>query len=85
MSRALICHSSQYYRQLPLSLKALGVITITVPACVIQAEHESLAFERQQWTGIGKAEMDEEARLEAERIAKLDQNERWLDWARRRR
>jgi len=74
-----------YYRQLPLSLKALGVITITVPACVIQAEHESLAFQRQQWVDVGKAEMDEQARREAERIANLDQNEKWLDWARRRR
>jgi len=61
------------------------VITITVPACVIQAEHESLAFQRQQWADVGKAEMDEQARREAERIANLDQNEKWLDWARKRR
>lgn len=67
-------------------MKALGVILVTLPASVIQAEHESLQWERDTvWKDVGKLEMDEEARKEAERIARLDQNERFLDWARRRR
>lgn len=77
--------SWHYYRSLPLSLKALGVIVVTVPACVIQAEWASLKYEKQQWHDIGKAEMDAEKRKELERISKLQGQEKWLDWAQRRR
>ncbi|KAF8318270.1 hypothetical protein DL93DRAFT_2109950 [Clavulina sp. PMI_390] len=74
-----------YYRRLPLSLKALGVITVTVPACVIKAEWDSLDYEKAQWNDIGLAEMQAEKRLEEQRVAKLDDREKWVDWARQRR
>lgn len=38
-----------YYRQLPPSLKALGVIIIVVPSFVISAERAGQRFEREQW------------------------------------
>ena len=38
-----------YYRGLQPSLKALGVIIIAVPTCVISAEHAGQRFERAQW------------------------------------
>ncbi|KAI0796807.1 hypothetical protein C8Q75DRAFT_846226 [Abortiporus biennis] len=47
-----------YYRSLPLSLKAFGVIIIAVPSFVISAEHAGLKFEKQHWNDIGKHEMD---------------------------
>lgn len=37
------------YRHLPLSLKALGVVIVVVPAITIQAERHSLEFERGRW------------------------------------
>lgn len=37
------------YRQLPLSLKALGVVIVVAPAITIQAERRSLQFEREKW------------------------------------
>ena len=41
-----------YYRSLPLSIKALGVVSVVVPAFVIAAEQAGHAFERQQWWGF---------------------------------
>lgn len=55
-----------YYRSLPLSLKALGVIVIVLPSFVISAERAGLRFDKEHWTGIGKAELDTvQAREEA--------------------
>ncbi|CAL1701005.1 unnamed protein product [Somion occarium] len=47
-----------YYRHLPPSLKALGVIVVVVPSFVISAEKAGQRFERERWTGIGKYELD---------------------------
>ncbi|KAI0677095.1 hypothetical protein C8Q78DRAFT_987559 [Trametes maxima] len=47
-----------YYRSLPPSLKALGVILVAVPSFVISAEHAGQRFEEERWTGVGKAELD---------------------------
>ncbi|KAH9894457.1 hypothetical protein C8Q73DRAFT_695626 [Cubamyces lactineus] len=47
-----------YYRALPPSLKALGVILVAVPSFVISAEHAGQRFEEERWTGAGKAELD---------------------------
>ena len=41
-----------YYRSLQPSLKALGVIVVAVPACVISAEHAGQRYERSQWCAI---------------------------------
>lgn len=38
-----------YYRQLPPSLKAFGVILVAVPAFVINAEHGGLKYEKEHW------------------------------------
>jgi hypothetical protein len=37
------------YRNLPTSLKALGVVIVVAPAITIQAERRSLQFERERW------------------------------------
>jgi len=50
-----------YYRSLPPSLKTLGVILVVVPGLAIQAERRGLEFNRSQWMGAGKLEMDREA------------------------
>lgn len=59
-----------YYRSLPPSLKALGVILVVVPGIAIQAERRGLEFDRAQWFGAGKMELDREA---AEKRAAWDQ------------
>lgn len=38
-----------YYRALPPSIKALGVVSVVVPSFVIAAEQAGHAFERQRW------------------------------------
>lgn len=75
----------QYYRSLPLSLKALGVITITVPVCVAKAEIDGNAWERTQWRDAGKMEMEHIERSEQERIARLSTKEKVMNWAAERR
>jgi hypothetical protein len=37
------------YRNLPISLKALGVIIIVAPCVSIQAERRGLEYDRSQW------------------------------------
>ena len=37
------------YRNLPLSLKALGIIIITAPLLSVQAERRGLEYDRSQW------------------------------------
>ncbi|KZT12594.1 uncharacterized protein LAESUDRAFT_718871 [Laetiporus sulphureus 93-53] len=58
-----------YYRALPPSLKAFGVIIVAVPAFVINAEHSGLRYEKERRTDFGKLEMDAK---EAVRQAKWD-------------
>lgn len=41
--------TSLYYRQLPPSLKAFGVIIVAVPAFVVSAERAGLQYSREQW------------------------------------
>jgi len=47
-----------YYRQLPPSLKAFGVILVAVPAFVINAEHAGLRYEKEHWSDAGAHELD---------------------------
>lgn len=55
-----------YYRALPPSLKAFGVILVVVPSFVIAADHAGQKFEQAHWSDIGKHELDaEEARRQA--------------------
>jgi len=72
-----------YYRQLPLQLKAFSIVLITVPAAVIQAEHQSDIFQRAQWEGAGKLELDDEAQEQLQRWEKLSLPEKAYDYAAR--
>jgi len=74
-----------YYRSLPLSLKALGIVTITIPVSVIKAEVDGNAWERSRWHDAGAMEMDELQKREQERVAKMSDKEQWLHWASQRR
>jgi hypothetical protein len=47
-----------YYRALPPSLKAFGVILVVVPSFVISADHAGQKFEQESWSDIGKHEID---------------------------
>ncbi|KAI0092040.1 hypothetical protein BDY19DRAFT_928063 [Irpex rosettiformis] len=55
-----------YYRALPPSLKAFGVILVVVPSFVISADHAGQKFEQAHWSDVGKQELDaEQARRQA--------------------
>jgi len=75
-----------YYRSLPPSLKALGVIMVAVPWCVIEAERNGIAYEEEQRKsrpGYIDPNLDEEM-AEARRKL-LSPKERALDWFDRHR
>jgi len=74
-----------YYRALPISLKALGVITVTIPVCVVKAELDGNAWERARWHDAGKMEMEQVARSEQERVARLGTKDKMMNWAAERR
>ncbi|GJJ07221.1 hypothetical protein Clacol_001421 [Clathrus columnatus] len=70
-----------YYRTLPPSIKALGVVSIVVPSFVICAEQASHAFERSQWKGIGKQELDMIKTAEELRWESLTTTDKIKDWS----
>ena len=72
-----------YYRALPPSLKALGVILIVVPSFVITAERTGLHYEREHFTGAGKQELDAVKARDEERWKKLTFGEKIGDVVRR--
>ncbi|KAG8956850.1 hypothetical protein FRC04_000328 [Tulasnella sp. 424] len=73
-----------YYRSLPPSLKALGVVFVTAPWCVIQAERRAMQFEEEQRRKrvgyIDPNYQEEQAELLREQLSPKD---RALDWAKR--
>lgn len=69
-----------YYRQLPISLKALSVIMVVVPSFVISAEHAGQRYEREQWTGMGKEELDLEALRAQQHWKSMSASEKAQDW-----
>ncbi|GJE84520.1 respiratory supercomplex factor 2, mitochondrial [Phanerochaete sordida] len=73
----------QYYRHLPLSLKAFGVIMIVVPSFVISAEHAGQRFEREHWHDLGKQELDAKAAREEQRWERLSVGDKVKDFASR--
>jgi len=80
------CHRAwPYYRSLPISLKALGIVVLTVPVSVVKAELDGNAWERTRWKGAGKMEMEAVEALEQERVHALTGKEKMLDWAAQRR
>ncbi|KAI0268217.1 hypothetical protein BC834DRAFT_821675, partial [Gloeopeniophorella convolvens] len=46
-----------YYRSLPPSLKAFGVVLAVVPSFVITAERAGRRFERSEWDGAGNDQL----------------------------
>ncbi|KAH9918178.1 uncharacterized protein BXZ73DRAFT_80645 [Epithele typhae] len=72
-----------YYRALQPSLKALGVILVAVPACVITAERASQAFERAQWHDRGKTELDTIKAREAARWGNMSAAQKAGDFVKR--
>ncbi|KZO98141.1 hypothetical protein CALVIDRAFT_55425 [Calocera viscosa TUFC12733] len=72
-----------YFRQLPLQLKAFAIVIVTVPAAVIQAEHQSDAFQRAQWEGAGKLELDDEEQRQLSRWAGMTLPEKAYDYGSR--
>ncbi|OCH90964.1 hypothetical protein OBBRIDRAFT_559092 [Obba rivulosa] len=71
------------YRALTPALKTLGVIIVTVPSFVISAERATLRFEREQWTGAGKEELDTLEERERRRWERLSLGEKMRDLAAR--
>lgn len=72
-----------YFRALPLQLKAFSMVVITVPATVIQAEHASDAFQRAQWEGVAKMELDDEALRQLQRWESMSVGAKAYDYAAR--
>ncbi|KAH8105981.1 hypothetical protein BXZ70DRAFT_1004272 [Cristinia sonorae] len=76
-----------YYRSLPPSLKALGIIIVVVPSFVISAERAGLRYEREQWqvpwTGVGKTELDSVAARQQAKWESMAWGERIKDVAAR--
>ncbi|EPT03659.1 hypothetical protein FOMPIDRAFT_1046695 [Fomitopsis schrenkii] len=70
-----------YYRQLPPSLKAFGVILVAVPAFVINAEHGGLKYEKEHWTDVGAHELDILKHREQVRWDKMSPLEKLKDTA----
>ncbi|TCD70801.1 hypothetical protein EIP91_001491 [Steccherinum ochraceum] len=72
-----------YYRALQPSLKALGIIIAVLPTLVISAERAGLRYEREQWTGVGKAEIDAVAARQQSRWEAMSFTEKARDVAAR--
>ncbi|KAF8592716.1 hypothetical protein K439DRAFT_1400716 [Ramaria rubella] len=70
-----------YYRALPPSIKALGVVSVVVPAFVIAAEQAGHAFEQSRWTGVGKLELDAVKSAQQRHWESLDTQGKINEWA----
>jgi len=73
--------TSPYYRNLPASLKAMGVIFVVAPLYAIQAERRGLEFDKSTWTGAGKNVVENKERVAASRWNALHTKEKALAWA----
>lgn len=76
---------SHNYKALPIPLKAFGAVVVILPCLSISAEKAGEAYERSQWSGIGKRELDMKEKREQERLANLTTQARLNDWAGRNR
>ena len=72
-----------YYRALPPSLKALGVILVVVPSFVINAERSGLRYEREHRSDVGKGIMDAMTAKEDERWRQMTMGQKFGDFVRR--
>jgi hypothetical protein len=76
---------SATYRALPIPLKAFAGVVVILPCLSISAEKAGEAYERSQWSGIGKRELDMKEKREQERLANMGTGARLSDWAGRNR
>jgi len=76
---------SHNYKALPIPLKAFGAVVVILPCLSISAEKAGEAYDRSQWSGIGKRELDMKEKREQERLANLTTQARLNDWAGRNR
>ncbi|TFY73858.1 hypothetical protein EWM64_g10152, partial [Hericium alpestre] len=72
-----------YYRTLPPSLKALGVVIVVLPSFVISAEHASREFEKRQWTGLGMKEMEMATERQQRKWENMPLTDKMVDFAAR--
>jgi len=70
-----------YYRSLPISLKALGVVIAVAPMYAIQAERRGIEFDRSQWHDSGKATLEAEEVMEEQSWQSLSMREKVGKWA----
>lgn len=70
-----------YYRSLPLSLKALGIVIVTAPLYAVQAERRGVEYDKSTWTGAGVQELKREEAVQQSRWEKLSTTEKIQDWA----
>ncbi|KLO07502.1 hypothetical protein SCHPADRAFT_932387 [Schizopora paradoxa] len=74
-----------YYRSLPITIKVLGVVLVAAPAFAVQAERRGVEFDKSQWTGIEKEELDREQSEIVARWGDMSVTQRIGDWASRHR
>ncbi|KAJ7637220.1 hypothetical protein B0H17DRAFT_1107242 [Mycena rosella] len=72
-----------YYRQLPPSLKVLGVLIIAAPALSIQAERRGLEYDQSQWEGDGVRVLEAQHHQELTRWEQMSTSDKIADWASR--
>ncbi|KAF8076704.1 hypothetical protein FPV67DRAFT_1472392 [Lyophyllum atratum] len=71
------------YRQLPLSLKALGVVIVVAPILSIQAERRGLEYDKSKWEGEGVRFLHGRQTAEDTRWEELSTKDKIADWAER--
>jgi hypothetical protein len=71
------------YNAIPVTLKALGYVVLTIPCISIAAEKAGEAFIRSTWTGTGKNELDRDAQRAAMRWDSLGTWQKAQDWGSR--
>lgn len=71
------------YNAIPVTLKALGYVCLTVPCISITAEKSGEAYIRSTWSGQGKRELDRESQRALERWESLSNSQKAKDWAAR--
>ncbi|KAH8113326.1 hypothetical protein DFH11DRAFT_1705407 [Phellopilus nigrolimitatus] len=75
-----------YYRSLPITIKALGVVLVVAPCIAAQAERRGVQYDMEHnWSGPAKDELDREASEEDKRWGRLSPTQKAGDWALRHR
>ncbi|RDB20122.1 Respiratory supercomplex factor 2, mitochondrial [Hypsizygus marmoreus] len=71
------------YRQLPLSLKALGLVIVVAPILSIQAERRGLEYDKSQWKGEGVRILHGKQVAADERWEDMSTQDKIADWSNR--